>query len=130
MINQYLFIFSYLKTEEHVLKGLKLNHRERRFMKFSSVEHQGQLYMTPQDFIESVTDSEPRRMYTIFCIKKTCSNYVLSIIARLKRRVLTEVDIERFSSETPSLSRGSAHMFRTIYDKGMISFLVSLADTF
>lgn len=54
------------QTEEHVLKGLKLNHRERRFMKFASVEHYGQLYMTPQDFIESVTDSEPRRKSFIY----------------------------------------------------------------
>ncbi|KAB7499338.1 Calcium uptake protein 3, mitochondrial [Armadillidium nasatum] len=89
-------------NEDHVLKGLKLNHRERRFMKFASVEHQGQLYMTPQDFIESVTDSEPR--------------------PRLKRRVVHENDLERFGSETPNLAKGSPHMFRTIYDKGVISY--------
>lgn len=50
-------------------------------MKFASVEHQGQLYMTPQDFIESVTDSEPRRkpisyrkFYIIF-VKIKYKNY-------------------------------------------------------
>ncbi|XP_063611395.1 calcium uptake protein 3, mitochondrial-like [Penaeus indicus] len=90
------------KTDEQTLRGLKLNHRERRFIKFSSVEYQGQLYMTPQDFIESVTDSEPR--------------------PRLKRRVLTERDLERFMQETPLLSKGSPDMFRTIFDKGIISY--------
>ncbi|XP_069998951.1 calcium uptake protein 3, mitochondrial isoform X10 [Penaeus vannamei] len=89
-------------TDEQTLRGLKLNHRERRFIKFSSVEYQGQLYMTPQDFIESVTDSEPR--------------------PRLKRRVLTERDLERFMQETPLLSKGSPDMFRTIFDKGIISY--------
>ncbi|ROT72069.1 hypothetical protein C7M84_009557 [Penaeus vannamei] len=90
------------QTDEQTLRGLKLNHRERRFIKFSSVEYQGQLYMTPQDFIESVTDSEPR--------------------PRLKRRVLTERDLERFMQETPLLSKGSPDMFRTIFDKGIISY--------
>ena len=32
-------------------------------MKFASAEYNGQLYMTPQDFIESVTDSEPRSKF-------------------------------------------------------------------
>ncbi|XP_045101552.1 calcium uptake protein 3, mitochondrial-like isoform X5 [Portunus trituberculatus] len=54
--------------DESSLRGLKLNHRERRFIKFSSVEYQGQLYMSPQDFIESVTDSEPRQPQTGFRI--------------------------------------------------------------
>ncbi|XP_047491900.1 calcium uptake protein 3, mitochondrial-like isoform X4 [Penaeus chinensis] len=89
-------------TDDQTLRGLKLNHRERRFIKFSSVEYQGQLYMTPQDFIESVTDSEPR--------------------PRLKRRVLIERDLERFMQETPLLSKGSPDMFRTIFDKGIISY--------
>ncbi|XP_045101553.1 calcium uptake protein 3, mitochondrial-like isoform X6 [Portunus trituberculatus] len=88
--------------DESSLRGLKLNHRERRFIKFSSVEYQGQLYMSPQDFIESVTDSEPR--------------------PRLKRRMLTEKDLEQFAQETPVLSKGSPDMFRTIFDKGIISY--------
>ncbi|XP_066971344.1 calcium uptake protein 3, mitochondrial isoform X3 [Macrobrachium rosenbergii] len=88
--------------EDQSLRGLKLNHRERRFIKFASVEYQGQLYMTPQDFIESVTDSEPR--------------------PRLKRRTLWDKDLDRFHQETPSLSKGSPDMFRTIFDKGIISY--------
>lgn len=33
---------------------------EHRFRLFSSLEYDGQLYMTPLDFIESVTMSEPK----------------------------------------------------------------------
>ncbi|KAK7086224.1 Calcium uptake protein 3, mitochondrial [Halocaridina rubra] len=88
--------------EDQSLKGLKLNHRERRFIKFASAEYQGQLYMTPQDFIESVTDSEPR--------------------PRLKRRTLWNKDLDRFHQETPPLAKGSPEMFRTIFEKGIISY--------
>ena len=35
--------------------------RERRFVQFASNEFRGQLYMTPQDFLESVIEAEPRR---------------------------------------------------------------------
>ncbi|XP_045620995.1 calcium uptake protein 3, mitochondrial isoform X3 [Procambarus clarkii] len=102
-------------TDEQSLRGLKLNHRERRFIKFASAEYQGQLYMTPQDFIESVTDSEPR--------------------PRLKRRMLFERDLDRFAQETPVLSKGSPDMFRTIFDRGIISyteylFLLSILTNF
>lgn len=41
----------------------KLTARERRFIKFASSEYDGQLYMTPQDFLESVVEQEPRRKY-------------------------------------------------------------------
>lgn len=41
-----------------------MSSHEHRFRLFSSVEYEGQLYMTPQNFIESVTMSEPRREYT------------------------------------------------------------------
>ncbi|XP_044046412.1 calcium uptake protein 3, mitochondrial-like isoform X13 [Siniperca chuatsi] len=37
-----------------------MSSHEYRFRTFSSVEYEGQLYMTPQNFIESVTMSEPR----------------------------------------------------------------------
>ncbi|XP_018027658.1 uncharacterized protein LOC108682913, partial [Hyalella azteca] len=88
--------------EELQLSGLKLNHRERRFIKFASVEYRGQLYMTPQDFIESVTDSEPRQ--------------------RLRRRQLTQEDLEKFYQRTPPLRKGTSKMFREIYDKGIMSY--------
>lgn len=43
----------------------QLTQRERRFIKFASVEYDGQLYMTPQDFLDSVTETDPRRKYVI-----------------------------------------------------------------
>ena len=38
----------------------KLTPREKRFIKFASSEYDGQVYMTPQDFLESVVEGEPR----------------------------------------------------------------------
>lgn len=35
--------------------------RELRFLSFASVEYEGNVYMTPQDFLESVTEEVPRR---------------------------------------------------------------------
>lgn len=43
------------------MENVKLTARERRFIKFASVEYDDQLYMTPQDFLESVVEQEPRR---------------------------------------------------------------------
>ncbi len=35
--------------------------RELRFLSFASVEYEGNVYMTPQDFLESVMEEAPRR---------------------------------------------------------------------
>ena len=35
--------------------------RELRFLSFASVEYEGSVFMTPQDFLESVTEEAPRR---------------------------------------------------------------------
>ncbi|KAL5274397.1 MICU3 family protein [Megaselia abdita] len=83
-------------------KAVKLTARERRFIKFSSVEFDGQLYMTPQDFLESVVEQEPR--------------------PRLKRRNLTLNEINKIKDATPSLKKGSPTMFRDLRDKGIISY--------
>lgn len=40
----------------------KVSLRERRYKDFSSIRFQGEPYMTPRDFLESVTLDEPRRM--------------------------------------------------------------------
>lgn len=42
-------------------KVVRLTSREKRFIRFASVEYDGQLYMTPQDFLESVVEADPRR---------------------------------------------------------------------
>lgn len=53
--------FSPKKFKDDTEKAVKLTARERRFIKFSSAEFDGQLYMTPQDFLDSVVEQEPRR---------------------------------------------------------------------
>ncbi|XP_037867820.1 calcium uptake protein 3, mitochondrial isoform X3 [Bombyx mori] len=58
--------------------------------------------MTPQDFLESVVEQEPR--------------------PRLKRRVLTTKEIENLQDQTPQLKKGSSQMFRKLKDKGIISY--------
>ncbi|XP_061393050.1 calcium uptake protein 3, mitochondrial isoform X1 [Musca vetustissima] len=89
-----------IKREEENL--VKLTARERRFIKFSSVEYDGQLYMTPQDFLDSVVEQEPR--------------------PRLKRKVLTEQEVAKIKDITPPLKKGSNQLFRTLRDKGIISY--------
>ncbi|XP_043485427.1 calcium uptake protein 3, mitochondrial isoform X1 [Polistes fuscatus] len=90
------------KREDELQKAVKLTMRERRFIKFASVEYDGQLYMTPQDFLDSVVESEPR--------------------PRLKRRVLSDKELEVMGNAIPSLRHGSPHMFRGLRDKGIISY--------
>ena len=66
MINQVIYHFihfhhyHYPKSGPEVTEKRKLTPRERRFIKFASVEYDGQIYMTPQDFLESVVEGEPR----------------------------------------------------------------------
>lgn len=53
------------QNEDSILKAVRLTQRERRFIKFASVEFGGQLYMTPQDFLDSVVESQPRRKISL-----------------------------------------------------------------
>ncbi|XP_030748390.1 calcium uptake protein 3, mitochondrial isoform X2 [Sitophilus oryzae] len=88
------------KEEDRVV--VKLTSREKRFIRFASVEYDGQLYMTPQDFLESVVEDEPR--------------------PRFKRKVLDQKEVDKIKEHTPSLSQGSQHLFRNLRDKGIISY--------
>ncbi|EEB17860.1 conserved hypothetical protein [Pediculus humanus corporis] len=85
------------KKDDDYVGAVKLTSRERRFIKFASVEYDGQLYMTPQDFLESVVEQEPR--------------------PRLKRRYLTDKEIEKIKDDTPPLKNGNSEMFRKLRDK-------------
>ncbi|XP_050519085.1 calcium uptake protein 3, mitochondrial isoform X1 [Diabrotica virgifera virgifera] len=89
------------KNDDDV-KVVKLTSREKRFIRFASVEYNGQLYMTPQDFLESVVEAEPR--------------------PRLKRKVLNQKELEKIRDGTPSLNQGSPRLFRSLRDKGIISY--------
>lgn len=79
-------------------KAVRLTARERRFIKFASVDFDGQLYMTPQDFLDSVVEQEPR--------------------PRLKRKALSPQDINQMKDATPALKNGSTSLFRSLRDKG------------
>ncbi|XP_035828296.1 calcium uptake protein 3, mitochondrial [Aplysia californica] len=78
------------------------NYREMRFRQFASVEYDNNLYMTPQDFLESVTEATPR--------------------ARIGRSRLSSSDVEHMLKNTPTLHRGSDKLFRKLHDRGIISY--------
>ncbi|XP_026214722.1 calcium uptake protein 3, mitochondrial isoform X2 [Anabas testudineus] len=79
-----------------------MSSHEYRFRMFSSVEYEGQLYMTPQNFIESVTMSEPRN--------------------KRPWRSLTKQELEKILSDTPPVWRGSSKLFRNLRERGIISY--------
>nr|XP_040042457.1 calcium uptake protein 3, mitochondrial isoform X4 [Gasterosteus aculeatus aculeatus] len=79
-----------------------MSSHEHRFRIFSSVEYEGQLYMTPQNFIESVTMSEPRN--------------------KRPWRSLAKQELEKILSETPLVWRGSSKLFRNLRERGIISY--------
>ena len=47
------------KADEEVTKT-KMSRREKRFNQFASHEYEGQALMTPRDFLESLTENEPK----------------------------------------------------------------------
>ncbi|XP_064917090.1 calcium uptake protein 3, mitochondrial isoform X9 [Columba livia] len=76
--------------------------REQRFRRFASLEFEGQLYMTPYDFIQAVTNDEPK------CAKKW--------------RSLSKQELNQILMETPPVWKGSSKLFRNLNDKGVISY--------
>ncbi|XP_035867572.1 calcium uptake protein 3, mitochondrial isoform X2 [Phyllostomus discolor] len=76
--------------------------RERRFRLFASVECEGQLFMTPQDFILAVTTDEPKFVKTWKSFSKQELNQMLS--------------------ETPPIWKGSSKLFRNLKERGVISY--------
>ncbi|XP_063740421.1 calcium uptake protein 3, mitochondrial isoform X7 [Eleginops maclovinus] len=79
-----------------------MSSHEHRFRMFSSVEYDGQLYMTPQNFIESVTMSEPKN--------------------KRPWRSLAKQELEKILVETPQVWRGSSKLFRNLRERGIISY--------
>ncbi|XP_058447713.1 calcium uptake protein 3, mitochondrial-like [Malaya genurostris] len=80
----------------------RLTDRERRFLSFASVECGRQIYMTPQDFLESVLERDP----------KPC----------LRRKILTNDEIWQLHDSVPPVGKSSSKLFRMLSDKGIISF--------
>lgn len=63
MTHYWSSIYLQAAVKDETQKAVNLTSREKRFIKFASVEYDGQLYMTPQDFLDSVVEPEPRREY-------------------------------------------------------------------
>ncbi|XP_061101257.1 calcium uptake protein 3, mitochondrial-like isoform X2 [Conger conger] len=79
-----------------------MSSHEHRFRMFSSVEYEGQLYMTPLNFIESLTMSEPKN-------KKSW-------------RSLTKQELEKILSDTPPVWKGTSKLFRNLRERGIIAY--------
>ncbi|CAL1614104.1 unnamed protein product [Knipowitschia caucasica] len=75
---------------------------ENRFRLFSSIEHDGQLFMTPLNFIESVTLNQPK--------------------SRKGWRSLTKKELDKILSDTPPIWKGSSNLFRNLRERGVISY--------
>ncbi|PIC25688.1 hypothetical protein B9Z55_018524 [Caenorhabditis nigoni] len=89
-------------SRHNVQTDHKLTKRELRFLQFASVEYDDVIYMSPMDFIDSLTLDAPRE--------------------RVYRRVLKEKDINRILKKTPPFRSGSKHFFRTMDQSGIISY--------
>ncbi|XP_034503432.1 calcium uptake protein 3, mitochondrial isoform X3 [Ailuropoda melanoleuca] len=76
--------------------------RERRFRLFASIECEGQLFMTPYDFILAVTTDEPKFVKTW--------------------KSLTKQELNQMLSETPPVWKGSSKLFRNLKERGVISY--------
>jgi len=91
-----------LESGNKELEKRKLTSREKRFIKFASVEYNGQIYMTPQDFLESVIEAEPK--------------------PRLKRRKLGPKEIAMLKDNTPDMAGNSDSLFRHLGNKGILAY--------
>uniref|UniRef100_A0A3B3DL51 Mitochondrial calcium uptake family, member 3b n=1 Tax=Oryzias melastigma TaxID=30732 RepID=A0A3B3DL51_ORYME len=80
----------------------KASSHEDRFRLFSSVEFEGQLYMTPLNFIESVTLNQPR--------------------SKKGWKSLTKKELDKILSDTPPVWNGSSNLFRNLRERGVISY--------
>jgi len=87
-----------LQKDEEVM-----SRREQRFNQFASFEYYGQIVMSPQDFIESITENKPK-------------------LARRGKIRLTERDFNRIEGSTPRISSGSNTFFRDRHHDGVITY--------
>lgn len=60
------FDLTYFLKSKNIQKSIIITPRQRLFFQFASVEYEGIPYMTPQDFLESITEDHPRRMKLVF----------------------------------------------------------------
>ncbi|KAK3100762.1 hypothetical protein FSP39_024963 [Pinctada imbricata] len=97
-----VYAASAAEVQERMQPARPLTYREMRFQQFASVDYKGMSYMTPQDFLESVTEELPR--------------------PRIGRRTLVKDEVEKWLKYTPSRRRGNTKLFRNLHDQGLISY--------
>lgn len=106
LLDSFKWLFSYkdlqAKEETKNEKLLVITPRQKLFFEFASVEYEGTPYMTPQDFLESVTEDHPR--------------------PRIRRKVITKEMLMKYLKQTPGISNGSNKLFRNLEEKGIISY--------
>ncbi|KAK7790362.1 hypothetical protein R5R35_003858 [Gryllus longicercus] len=97
------------KTKKQEQKSTELTAREERFIKFASVEYDGQVYMTPRDFLDAMIVQEPR--------------------PRLKRKLLSERELENirkaaldFKVDKKKLKEADK-MFHSLQNNGIVSYI-------
>ncbi|XP_078712805.1 calcium uptake protein 3, mitochondrial-like [Lampetra fluviatilis] len=76
--------------------------RELRFSSFASLRFQGRPYMTPSDFVDSVTRNSPRD--------------------DAPKRILTEKEVESILAKTPALDERRSQLFHSMGQNGLISY--------
>ncbi|KAJ7417647.1 Calcium uptake protein 3, mitochondrial [Pitangus sulphuratus] len=98
--------------------------REQRFRMFASLEFEGQLYMTPHDFIQAVTSDEPKQKLIILDLNEICDGVNTSIVIDLpwkscakKWRSLSKQELNEILMETPPVWKGSSKLFRNLNEK-------------
>jgi len=96
------FLLAKEAEEEKKEKFLMITSRQKLFFQFASVEYEGLPYMTPQDFLDSVTEDHPR--------------------PRIRRKILNKETVEKYLKNTPSRQYGSSRFFRNLEEKGLISY--------
>lgn len=80
-----------------------MSRREKRFHEFASCEYNGQIVMTPHDFIESLIENQPK-------------------IHRTGKIRLTQRDVDVIIKNTPNLANGSNTFFRDLHQEGIITY--------
>uniref|UniRef100_A0AC34GPK9 EF-hand domain-containing protein n=1 Tax=Panagrolaimus sp. ES5 TaxID=591445 RepID=A0AC34GPK9_9BILA len=88
------------KYEEE--NDMKLSKRQQRFQDFASIEYNGTAYMSPQDFLDSLINDEPKE--------------------RVFRRVVKEEQVKKMLKKTPPLRKGSSKLFRELGQNGIITY--------
>lgn len=87
--------------KEREEKEKKVTKRELRYQDFASVMYEGEMYMSPKDFLESVTQDEPRS-----------AGY----------QVMDDRILSKIIKDVPPLSKGSSHFFRDLWNDGILTY--------